>query len=82
MSYVTIDGVTGLHESFSLTFRANESNDRKTEEEKRKKRLHFALLNFFFNKMNRLFGRPKPKEPSPSITDCIAGVNIHIISTP
>lgn len=32
--------------------------------------------------MNRLFGRPKPKEPSPSITDCIAGVNIHIIAIP
>lgn len=26
--------------------------------------------------MNRLFGRAKPKEPGPSITDCIAGVNI------
>jgi len=24
--------------------------------------------------MNRLFGRGKPKEPPPSITDCIAGV--------
>lgn len=61
-----------------MTFRASTSNDRKTEEEKGKKRLYFALLNFFLNKMNRLFGRPKPKEPSPSITDCIAGVNIHI----
>lgn len=26
--------------------------------------------------MNRLFGRAKPKEPSPSITDCIAGVSV------
>ncbi|XP_033213464.1 charged multivesicular body protein 5 [Belonocnema kinseyi] len=25
--------------------------------------------------MNRLFGRAKPKEPPPSITDCIAGVD-------
>lgn len=25
--------------------------------------------------MNRLFGRGKPKEPPPSITDCIAGVS-------
>lgn len=25
--------------------------------------------------MNRLFGRGKPKEPGPSITDCIAGVD-------
>jgi len=25
--------------------------------------------------MNRLFGRGKPKEPPPSITDCIAGVD-------
>ncbi|XP_015171306.1 PREDICTED: charged multivesicular body protein 5 [Polistes dominula] len=25
--------------------------------------------------MNRLFGRAKPKEPAPSITDCIAGVD-------
>lgn len=24
--------------------------------------------------MNRLFGRGKPKEPPPNITDCIAGV--------
>lgn len=26
--------------------------------------------------MNRLFGRGKPKEPPPSITDCIAGVSM------
>lgn len=25
--------------------------------------------------MNRLFGKPKPKEPGPSLTDCIAGVD-------
>lgn len=26
--------------------------------------------------MNRLFGRGKPKEPGPSISDCISGVSI------
>lgn len=26
--------------------------------------------------MNRLFGRGKPKEPPPNITDCIAGVSM------
>lgn len=26
--------------------------------------------------MNRLFGRAKPKEPPPSLTDCIAGVRM------
>lgn len=26
--------------------------------------------------MNRLFGRGKPKEPGPSISDCITGVSI------
>lgn len=25
--------------------------------------------------MNRLFGKTKPKEPGPTISDCIAGVN-------
>lgn len=25
--------------------------------------------------MNRLFGKGKPKEPGPSINDCIAGVS-------
>lgn len=25
--------------------------------------------------MNRLFGRAKPKEPPPNLTDCIAGVS-------
>lgn len=25
--------------------------------------------------MNRLFGRAKPKEPGPSINDCISGVS-------
>lgn len=32
--------------------------------------------------MNRLFGKAKPKEPGPSIADCISGVimiNIIII---
>lgn len=27
------------------------------------------------NKMNRIFGRGKPKEPGPSITDCISNVS-------
>lgn len=27
--------------------------------------------------MNRLFGRGKPKEPGPSISDCITGVSIE-----
>lgn len=25
--------------------------------------------------MNRLFGKSKPKEPPPNISDCIAGVS-------
>ncbi|CAM6031664.1 unnamed protein product, partial [Sphagnum compactum] len=29
--------------------------------------------------MNRLFGKTKPKEPGPSITDCIAGVRLVLI---
>lgn len=28
--------------------------------------------------MNRLFGRSKPKEPGPSISDCIAGVDARV----
>lgn len=32
--------------------------------------------------MNRLFGRAKPKEPPPSITDCIAGVRFPLINRP
>lgn len=42
--------------------------------------LLFCLPSGWFNsKMNRLFGRAKPKEPPPSITDCIAGVRQSII---
>lgn len=29
--------------------------------------------------MNRLFGKGKPKEPGPSITDCITNVKYIII---
>lgn len=29
--------------------------------------------------MNRLFGRGKPKEPGPSLNDCIAGVSVEIM---
>lgn len=31
--------------------------------------------------MNRLFGRAKPKEPGPSINDCIAGVSYCSLPT-
>lgn len=27
--------------------------------------------------MNRLFGKSKPKEPPPNISDCISSVSIH-----
>lgn len=27
--------------------------------------------------MNRLFGKAKPKEPLPSINDCITGVSLN-----
>lgn len=29
--------------------------------------------------MNRLFGKGKPKEPGPSISDCITGVSNYVL---
>ena len=31
--------------------------------------------------MNRLFGRGKPKEPPPNLTDCIANVSLYFQQT-
>lgn len=31
--------------------------------------------------MNRIFGRGKPKEPGPSITDCISNVSVLEIAS-
>merc|ERR1712223_1680833 len=36
---------------------------------------NFQVAFKFFNKMNRLFGRGKPKEPPPNLTDCSANVD-------
>jgi len=30
--------------------------------------------------MNRLFGKGKPKEPAPNLTDCVSSVSIYVLS--
>lgn len=35
-----------------------------------------SFLGIRLAKMNRLFGKGKPKGPAPNLTDCIAGVSM------